>query len=1669
MIKRIREILKGFSGAALLPFLLLLGIIFIVIFAPQHFEIKKQSQLAYIAPGANFVLAVSSAAKLEDIKKQLKIEPGLKGELTKNYDELIFTPSEPVKAGEKYKIIYSPKIIAGKGKYEEQSFEFIFEVVAGLSIYPVSSSNRDLYTFNAYDKERVISFVNLYDVKKLEVELFKSDLQAYLNQYTKEEKDTSKLKPINTWALDCEDKDSVMVKLPSNQDGLYLIKTKNQKGEKAFFHYLVTPYAMLSRQAGDRWCLLAVDVKSGNVLPDMKIDYYSFNGDKSLKKLVSGKTDARGFSYSNLADSDKPKIIIGELGGKWVINDIARKEWWGDSDGQDSRQPSYQAYLYTDRPLYKPGDMVNFKGIVRIDDDAKYTIPTGQEILLEVQGDWNTPPIYKKSFKCNNEGIFYGSFRLNEELKTGDYSLYAKIGGHNESWTSILVEKYVKPEFELKLTCDKEKCIQGEKMAFKTSAVYFFGQPVVGQKVHYKVLARELGYWDWYGYGGGEEIENGEAILNSQGEAVIVLTAPPTKRQKAVTVEFSLADESGRPSSTSRSVMVLGSGLNINVDHDYFWGGPGQAKHLPISVLDASDKPVKGIGLTAKVFKVDYFYGEDGDEYSSAEQKKKLMERKIKTAEDGKAAFSFTPQESGEYRVFIEATDQKGKSVSREFYFWVWGRPVKAANRKTEVLLVPNKESYRPGDEAGIYASLPLEKGVVMFTLTRGKLYKAWTQIFSDYKTSFVLPVTDAFMPNIFLQADVYAESRFNSTEKKLVVPAASKKIKLEVIPESHNGLPGRSIEVAVKTSDEKGRPVRANASLALVDKALFALQSDNVANIFDAFYSERGNNVRAYNSMDNPIASGAEKGGCFLEGTKITMADGRLLTIEEVNAGDSVLTKLSENNSRLCPAKVAQKFKHVVEEYFIINDSLRVTPPHIMRVNDSWQEAWKIKKGDRLLDVNGNPVEVKQIEHRKEPVTVYNLMIDERHTFFADGVYVHNEKGEDMPRKNFVDVAYWNPNIQTDSNGIAKVKIQLPDNLTTWVAHSKAVSRDTKVGQGEDEIIVSKPLFIRPLLPRFLRNGDRVELKAMVHNYSRDSQLVTVALGADKIKLLTDKKHQILLAPGEAKTVRWQAIAPQVNMVILAFSAKAKKEKDTVILKLPVKPFGEKVEFSRAGRAPGRFEFRRDRQAMTPFSRYSLTISPSIASKFPAMIQALVDYPYGCTEQTMSKLYPTALVYRHQKALGIKPPKNIKSMLEKGLTRLAGFQHGDGGWGWWVDDQTNLQMTGYVVEGLLNIKNAKLPVHDAMLGRGVEYLKRAVTAEPDADLKAYIIYVLNEAGAADRKLAEELAKDKRLGVQGKCFVAIVLNAAGRKTEALTMLKNVKQEMKKSQYTYYWESGQDGSGKFMDSISLASSAALKMFVRLTPKDEVLPGVAQGLLREDNYHMTRDTAVKLSALTEYLVVSGELSPSYDYSVFINGKKIAGGRFSGFNPQEKVVNLVRSGLKDKNIIEIKKNGNGNMFYSFKQTEYFNKEALEAKNGKLSIIRTFQGIKGAENTEYNAGEIVKVVLNIKSAADIDYVMVEDHLPAGLEPVNMRLKNEARSLDDQGYYNDYYSWDEKDLRDDRVVTFITYLGKGEKKISYLLRAVTRGKTRAAPAEIQSMYYPEIRARSDSDVIEVR
>ena len=709
--------------------------------------------------------------------------------------------------------------------------------------------------------------------------------------------------------------------------------------------------------------------------------------------------------------------------------------------------------------------------------------------------------------------------------------------------------------------------------------------------------------------------------------------------------------------------------------------------------------------------------------------------------------------------------------------------------------------------------------------------------------------------------------------------------------------------------------------------------------------------------------------------------------------------------------------------------------------------------------------------------------------------------------RSDFKDAIYWSPSVETDASGYATVKVKFPDNLTTWRITSRVITEDTKVGQVINTVITRKDLLVRMETPRFFQQGDEVTISTIVHNYLDSDKNTKLSLQVENLTVLGDPSEKtFVMGKNEEKRIDWKVkVTEPLGFAKLTATALTNEESDAVELKVPLQPHGLKLDQYLATDISdiNRTEIKEVKvPEYTDLRSTSLTlnVSASLASTMLTALDELVGYPYGCVEQTMSRFLPTVIVADAFKELNAPisdaTKKDLPKMVEAGFNRLYSMQHYDGGWGWWTNDQSHPFMTSYVIYGLTLAKSAGYDVRQDVLSKGITSLKSQINSggkELDATTRAYMIYTLSFADTKDTKLFKEQFKileseklnDYAIGLVSMTATNIGDNETAKKYADMLL----KDAQSAGETGVYW-GGEAWHYSWQDDKVQTTAMAIKALVSnqsyISQNPEILNRAIRWLMMQRHgggWNSTQQTAFIVYAMVDYLKKSKELEPDYSLKVWVNNELYLEKRMTKadvFNKETPIVidgSRLRNGAND---IKIEKIGNGKVYVSSQLSYYTNEEQIHPREDGFRVEKEY--FKLEKYTKYNDNKIiyrkhyfdgtvksgdeilVKVRVTGKENA-MQYFMLEDPIPAGCEVVK---DDWAYKIDDEKDYSgyDYYWWRwwyaDKDIRDNRVSFFATYLWGDTYEFSYILRAQIPGSYNVIPATGMLMYYPEVRGSSE-------
>ncbi|MDH3590246.1 MAG: hypothetical protein OER88_00090, partial [Planctomycetota bacterium] len=687
--------------------------------------------------------------------------------------------------------------------------------------------------------------------------------------------------------------------------------------------------------------------------------------------------------------------------------------------------------------------------------------------------------------------------------------------------------------------------------------------------------------------------------------------------------------------------------------------------------------------------------------------------------------------------------------------------------------------------------------------------------------------------------------------------------------------------------------------------------------------------------------------------------------------------------------------------------------------------------------------------------------------------------------RSNFADTMFWTPVVRTDENGMATITVdQLPDNLTTWRVTARGISTTGLVGQEKNSVLVRKELQVRLATPRFYTQGDKTTVSAIVRNDLPVAKDVRVEITATGIDLDGARERTVHVAPRAEVRIDWPAVSSQQGKAVITVKALTDIESDALKRSIPVLPHGSLQWTSDAGLLTKtvRRELTVPEDTIRGAAELLVTVSPSHAATVLDALEYLASYPYGCVEQTMSRFLPTTITAQVLRRLKIRKPDleaELPHMIRAGLQRLYGFQHQDGGWGWWKNDASNPFTTAYVVFGLAQARAADVAVDAGVFQRGIQASRRMIAKAKSPEQRTYLLYALSAAGISLPDVRNALADDlDKLAPSLEAMLAIVLDKDGQKREAARVLQHLAGRAERTGGTAHFAGAKDyhWTGHRVDATALA----LQAFLRVDPKHELVDHVVAWLAlnRQGRYWVsTRQTALVVLAMSEYLAQSGDLmDPDMTILIRLNGELLLEKRVTKDNWYDFDGNVKVEGdrLKPgKNVLVLEKQGSGKPVYATYFRRFREAETFTASKGGVTIQREYhlvrsKGIgKGTEfsplasGAEVKSGDEIQVTLTVRSDQPRRYLIVEDPLPAGCEPV--------REPTPRWYGRAWSYWyAHKEFRDEKVDIAVTYIGAGEQKVTYRMRAETPGRFRVLPSLVWNMYQPEEGANSNGRALTI-
>jgi uncharacterized protein YfaS (alpha-2-macroglobulin family) len=705
--------------------------------------------------------------------------------------------------------------------------------------------------------------------------------------------------------------------------------------------------------------------------------------------------------------------------------------------------------------------------------------------------------------------------------------------------------------------------------------------------------------------------------------------------------------------------------------------------------------------------------------------------------------------------------------------------------------------------------------------------------------------------------------------------------------------------------------------------------------------------------------------------------------------------------------------------------------------------------------------------------------------------------------RSRFLATAYWNPAIETDAGGHARVTFAAPDNLTAYRLMAVAADAGERFGSGERRVTVRKPLQLLGAMPRFLNVGDEVKGGVLVVNDTGKPGTVIVDATVAGAHVSGGTHREVALGAGARTPVTFALRADHAGELRLRVKASLGTENDGIELKLPVRypaPVETQVVALGSTSDEARLAIAIPTGVLPGSASLEVSTDPDGVAGLEESLRDLIQYPYGCLEQTTSRLIPLVAVEelaRSLKLASLDGPA-LQRYIRAGLEKLQGFQTEEGGFSLWVGGKPEPYLTAFALWGLKLADDAGHKVPKPMMARGVAYLHAALgrdekVAGPIDDFlgemgsRAFAVHVLGLLDSPDPGYATKLLEAKaNLPRFGTAFLAraLALNLGAQHPSVTGLLDDLARSAESTPTTaIIREAGGHDLRWYMSDDVRTSAIATDAFLDLRPAEPILPKLVKGLLaqRHDGSWMnTQDDLYALVALTHY--VKSRTAGGVSVEARLGGKAVLAGALEGRSVRIRRASVPLDPAHPPAApLTIKASG-GEVFYStlihFRRTV----AAQKAYENGISVRREYMdpatGAPVDPGKGLKVGAMVRVRVTVSSPDWRAHLAVDDPIPAGLEPVNTKLvtsgdvlekkhrrgAGEPRDLDDR-----WWQPAARELRDDRVVVFIEELPPGPASFDYLARATTAGTFVVPGVSAQEMYQPEITARTAPSTFVVR
>ncbi len=682
---------------------------------------------------------------------------------------------------------------------------------------------------NFRTSETPVLHVTTRNIEKLTLKMYKVDLETYFRKVqTTEGVDTldiALIDPDKTWQETIENYERYrefenQFSMPFSTPGAYLVTCSeelvsgDELGYEATTFVLVSDLDIIVKSTKRDALVFAQNMRTGTVYPGVRLLFS--DGQKIFFEGTTQKDGVLHQAFEELKNMEDLRVFAYD-GTHYASSDLQISELHYVA-GLEAR-----GYIYTDRPVYRPGQQIHIKGILRqVDEQGNFQVPHAtspeQAYTVRVVSSQGTP-VYQEDVPLSEFGSFAVDFPLSAAAPAGTYRILVRRGKQQYDG-EFQVEQYKRERVKLTLVTERDVYFRGETITGTIRAEYYYGEPLKEKPVTYSLAGQE----------------SVSAVTDAAGEIAFSFSTRDFAESQSITLHARLDDENVQ-AAKNLWLTTRGFSCAVNTMRDVYL--VGEEIDVSMHTSGPTGKPLAK-ALTLKVLK------REDTVYGDAEVM--VEEHALSTGENGEGRARIQLAASGTYVLRAEGQDRFGNPVSGQSELFISGK-----DDEIRLRLMTDTEVLYVGEQPEIGLFSRASAGLGLLTCEGEAILSYQVFDIQPGRNPLQFEMTSAHAPNFTLSVAQMEGNRFHEASKEFTViqqldialgvkgPGGSEPLEFFE--------PGDTLTVKIRTTDQNGAPVAAELSLALVDESLFAQYAEQIPPIQSFFYDQRRELVSKTNS----------------------------------------------------------------------------------------------------------------------------------------------------------------------------------------------------------------------------------------------------------------------------------------------------------------------------------------------------------------------------------------------------------------------------------------------------------------------------------------------------------------------------------------------------------------------------------------------------------------------------------------------------------------------------------------------------------------------------------------------------------------------------------------------------------------------------------------------------